>query len=201
MAPVYGYVEWYNAQDRLQAYREYRWLLQVLQAVDPARRLTLKTPAHTGSLAALVQTIPDALLIQTHRDPVTVCVSFNSLIYTSHGMVTGQRDVARMAEANTRMLEHDVAQNLAAREAHPHAVFDVSYERLVADPVGTVRAIYDHFGLPWSDAYATQLQAYVRQNPRGKYGEHRYTAADFGQTEAALARRFAAYRERFGLNK
>jgi hypothetical protein len=78
-----------------------------------------------------------------------------------------------MAEAHLRLQEHEIALNLAARDAHPGAVFDVYYDRLVADPVGTVRGVYEHFGLVWSQPYEEQLLTYLRENPKGKYGPHR----------------------------
>ena len=96
LAPVYGYLAWYKSQDRLQAYREYSSLLQVLQEVDPTRRLALKAPAHTGALDVLLKTIPEVLLIQTHRNPVEAS---NSLFYSLHSAVTESVDAPRMAEA------------------------------------------------------------------------------------------------------
>lgn len=200
LAPVYGYLEWYEGQDRLQAYREYRWLLQVLQAVDPTRRLTLKAPAHTGALGVLLETIPNALLVQTHRNPVEASNSLNSLFYSLHSAVSSKRpDVRRMAEANLSLQEREIALNLTARDAHPGAVFDVHYERLVSDPVGTVRGIYDHYELAWSETFEERLGYYVRENPRGRQGPHRYTSGDFGQTDGAIAERFATYSQRFGV--
>ena len=62
-------------------------------------------------------------------------------------MVTNKVDAHRMAEANVSLQEHELALNLAARDAHPGKVFDVYYDQLVADPVGTVRGVYDHYGL------------------------------------------------------
>ena len=67
LAPVYGYLQWYKNQDRIKSYGEYRWLLQALQDTYPTRRLALKAPAHTGALDALLKTVPEALLVQTHR--------------------------------------------------------------------------------------------------------------------------------------
>ena len=198
LGPVYSYLEWYKSQDRLQSYREYRLFLQVLQAVDPARRLALKAPAHTGALEALLKTVPEALLVQTHRDPVEASNSLNSLFYSLHSGMTERLDVRRMAQANLRHQEHEIALNLAARDTHPGTVFDVYYERLVADPIGTVRGVYDHYGLAWSEAFEQRLRSYVQQNPRGKHGPHRYTPEDFGQTNEAIAEGFAAYSERFG---
>ncbi|MCP4519707.1 MAG: sulfotransferase, partial [Delftia sp.] len=152
-APVYGYLEWLKSQDHLRAYREYRWLLHVLQAVAPTRRLALKAPAHTLALDALLQAVPNALLIQTHRDPVTICKSGASLIHSTQCRATDELDLPRMLEANFDLLERMIASNRAARAAHPGLVLDVHYEQLVADPVGTVRGIYQHFELPWSDVH------------------------------------------------
>jgi hypothetical protein len=123
----------------------------------------------------------------------------NSLFYSVHDMVTKRVDAHRMAEANVRLQEHEIALNLAARDAHPGAVLDVHYDRLIADPVGTVRSIYDHFGLVWSDTFEERLGSYVRQNPKGRHGPHRYASRDFGLTDGAIAERFAAYSERFGV--
>jgi hypothetical protein len=198
LAPVYGYLEWYKDQNRLQAYQEYRLLLQVLQAGDPTRRLALKAPAHTGALDALLKTIPDALLIQTHRNPLEASNSLNSLFYSLHSAVTERVDAPRMAQALLSLQQHEIERNLAARDGHPGAVFDVYYDQLVADPIGTVRGVYDHFGLAWSEAYEEQLVTYLRKNPKGMYGPHRYASVDFGQSDKVIAERFAAYSERFG---
>jgi Sulfotransferase family len=199
-APVYGYLDWYKNRDRLQAYSEYRLLLQVLQAADPTRRLVLKSSTHTGAVEALLQTVPGALLIQTHRNPAEATVSLASLFYSAHNRMTERLDVRRMIEAILSFHEHQIARNLATRNTHPGALFDVYYDRLVADPIGTVRDIYDHYDLAWSDEFAEQLNSYVQQNPRGKHGAHRYAPEDFGQTGEAISERFAAYIERFELS-
>jgi hypothetical protein len=38
----------------------------------------------------------------------------------------------------------------------------------------------------------------VRENPKEKNGRHRYASSNFGQTDAAIAKRFLIYSERFG---
>ena len=199
LAPVYGYLDWYKHQDRLQAYYEYRLLLQVLQAADPTRRLALKSSTHTGAVETLLQTVPGSLLIQTHRNPVETSASLASLFYSLHSRTTERLDVRRMTEAILSFHEHQIARNMAARDAHPGAVFDVYYDRLVADPIGTVRDIYDHYDLAWSEEFAECLNYYLQQNPNGKHGAHRYAPENFGQTEEAISERFAAYIERFEL--
>ncbi len=199
LAPVYGYLDWYMNQDRLQAYYEYRLLLQVLQAADPTRRLVLKSSTHTGAVETLLRTIPGSLLIQTHRNPVETTASLASLFYSLHSRTTERLDVHRMTEAILGFHEHQIARNLQARDANPGALFDVYYDRLVADPIGTVRDIYDHYGLAWSEEFGERLNYYLRQNPRGKHGAHLYAPENFGQTKDTISRRFATYIERFEL--
>lgn len=198
LAPVYSYLDWYLKGDRVRKYQEYRAWLHVLQALVPGRRLVLKAPEHTGALAALLQAVPEARLVQTHRDSVTVFGSFVSLNLTTQGLATDTLDVRRNAEANLTLLERELARNLHDREAHPEAVYDVRYDDLVGDPAGTVQAIYQHYGLALSGAYRGRLGQYIRENPQGKHGVHRYAASDVGFTDEAVRGRFAAYNERFG---
>jgi hypothetical protein len=198
LAPVYGYLAWYIGQDLAATkYQEYRWLLHILQAAHPARRLTLKAPEHTGQVDVLLSAVPEALVIQTHRHPVTAMNSFNSLLYSVHITMTERLDLRRMAAANVDAIAHQARRNVAARDQLGSRVYDVAYDRLIADPIGTVSAIYDHFGLHWPEGHERRLHAYMEENPKGKHGQHRYRAADFGLTDGAIAERFRDYCRRF----
>lgn len=197
-APVYGYLDWYLAQDHERKYREYRAWLHVLQAAHPGRRLVLKAPEHTGALSALLHAVPEARLVQTHRDPATVFASFTSNTRTTQGVSTDALDGGRNAAANLRYLGEEAERNLRAREANPGAILDVRYDELVADPEGTVRRVYGHHGLDFTDVHRGRLKGYVAENPKNKHGENRYSAADTGMGEGEVRARFAAYNERFG---
>jgi hypothetical protein len=191
--PVYGYVEWYGRQPRHKKYADYRRLLQVLQAVAPDRRLTLKAPAHTGGLGELLDNVPEALVVQTHRDLVTCTNSLNSLFATTQSVVTPHLDRQRMAAANLTLMEVELARNQAGRERYPDRVFDVHYDRLVADPISTVRQIYGRFQLPWTAEFEQAMTTYLVQNPKSKHGRHHYNSADFGLTDDTIRARFAPY--------
>lgn len=198
LAPVYGYLDWYLAQDHKRKYQEYRAWLQVLQASVPGRRLVLKAPEHTGSLVALLDAVPEALLIQTHRDPVEAFASYTSLSLTTQGLATDTIDVQQNAAANLRFFEEEVRHNLRARTALPGAVHDVLYSDLVADPRGVVQRIYQHYQLAFTDAYQKSLDQYIQENPQGKHGTHHYAASAFGFSNDMVRARFTAYNERFG---
>ena len=83
-------------------------------------------------------------------------------------MATDQSDLRRMVEANLRMIESELERNTLPRaRQYPSVVFDVQYEQLVADPVGTVRRIYHHFGLEWSSGLRSSTEGlYARKSAR-----------------------------------
>ena len=191
-APVYSYIAWYGRQERYKKYEDYRRLLQVLQAVDPTKRLVLKAPAHNGGVAELLQMVPEAMVVQTHRDPVSCMNSLNSLFATTHRVVTERLDVRRTAEANLELMRVELTRNAAGRKKYPGQLFDVHYDRLVADPLGTVRGIYDHFMLPWTAEFEAAMSRYLAENPKGKHGRHRYSSADFGLTDEGIRERIWA---------
>jgi hypothetical protein len=198
--PVSGYQDWYlGEQNNFQKYKEYYWLLQFFQSLEPEQRLILKAPAHTGNLNALKQEIPQAMIIQTHREPVTCISSVCSFLYTFYRAVSDEFDIEQQLTSPTvRTYESWFRRSIAYREAHPGVVFDVFYKSLVSDPIGTVHEIYTHFDLPWSKSYEADLEKFVHGNPKDKHGHHRYTASDFGLNESELVDRFKFYTDHFG---
>ena len=96
MSSAYSYLDWWLTRDKVHAYRIYREHLLWLQSQTPQARLNLKAPAHTGCLDALLVAIPDAMIVQTHRDPVAALTSANSLVSTLHQMATDAMDLPRV---------------------------------------------------------------------------------------------------------
>ena len=60
-------------------YQYHRRFLQHLQYGLPARRFVLKAPAHMLAIEALFAVYPDALVVQTHREPLEILASAASL--------------------------------------------------------------------------------------------------------------------------
>jgi soluble cytochrome b562 len=198
MAPVYDYADWCLKQDISGPFSWYRQFLQYLQASCPDRRLTLKAPAYTGQLEALFGTIPNALVVQTHRDPRAVLPSTLSLFETVHGLVSDQPDTTRMVQTNLNLLSTLLNDNLKAlKRIAADRVLHVHYEALTADPIGIVQKIHEHFNLPWSSLHITALEAALKIHRKGKYGSHRYSLDDFGLSEAKVSEVFYDYMARF----
>src|SRR4029453_11977877 len=70
------------------AYDWHRTFLQHLQSEHPARRWVLKSPGHIWCLDALLAEYPDALLVQTHRDPLRIIASLGSLVSTLRSLAS-----------------------------------------------------------------------------------------------------------------
>jgi hypothetical protein len=67
-----------------------------------------------------------------------------------------------------------------SREPSPQNIFDIQYEDLMKNPIGTVRRIYDHFDyLKWSDEFEQAMRTWLIDNPQGKQGRHSYSSTEF----------------------
>ena len=75
LANVPRYTEWLQQQDWTDAYARHKQNLQLVGLNDPEKRWVLKNPSHLTALDALMTVYPDALIVYTHRDPVTCIAS------------------------------------------------------------------------------------------------------------------------------
>ena len=193
LAYIPSYSRWLAGRDWRTAYRRHWRNLQLIGLPDAHRRWVLKNPSHLFALDALLEAYPDALVIQTHRDPRTAIASVCSLnAQASHGWsdVFGPEVVGRtQLDLWARGLERFVAD----RAVHDPARFlDVQYDDLVADPMGTIERIYAWWG---SSPSAAARAAMAELDARSRAGErrpaHRYDLADFGLTAGQVEERFA----------
>ena len=143
------------------------------------------------ALDALLQVYPDALVIQTHRAPREAIASVCSLAAqasagwsaTFCGEVIGRDQLETWA----RGLDRFTAVR-ATRD--PAQFYDVAYDGFVADPVGTVEAVYRHFGLTLSDRAAAAMRGLHERSGGGARPVHHYALADFGLTGEQVDERF-----------
>ncbi|MPY79403.1 MAG: sulfotransferase [Actinophytocola sp.] len=195
VAHLPGYLDWLAGQDLTPVYQRHRRILRLIGMRTPRRRWVLKNPGHLFGIDALLAVYPDALIVQTHRDPSTVIASVSSLTAKAaegnstvfHGDVVGRDNLELWARGAERLL--------AARERHDPARFaDVRYEDLVGDPIGTVERVYHHFGLTLDDAARAAIaETHAASTTGDGKPAHRYALSDFGLSEAQVGDRFAAY--------
>jgi hypothetical protein len=199
---VPGYSEWLDRQDMRPVYATYREVLQLLQWRCPGERWSLKSPAHLFALDALLEHFPDACIVQTHRDPSVAIASQCSLVAVLRAVSSDAVDPHAIGRDVPERFARGMERAMTVREtADPTRFYDVHYRDLLVDPLGVVRALYRNFGLELSDEAARRQRAWLAANPQGKHGSHQYAPEDFGLDAATQSRRWAAYRDRFGVEE
>ena len=194
---------WYyllNA-DYTPAFEAHRRMLQQLQWHNPGRWV-LKYPKHLIALPTLLATYPDAGLVWTHRDPAVVLPSVASFTGYIRAQSDPDYDPVRFGLEWAALEELVLDRGLAARDEMPDAerqILDVHYGDLMADPVGTVGAICDYFGVEYAAPSRARVAGFVEAHPRNEHGVHRYEPEDFGFDVAGLHRRFGSYMRRFDI--
>jgi hypothetical protein len=189
------------APDMEEMYRFHRRILQVLQHGSEPRSWLLKTPGHLMTLGLVFATYPDAWIVQTHRDPAKTMPSTVSTTAMVQWLRAERVDVGALAagiEAAFGAALNGVAEARAKRSV-PDRFVDVHFQSLLRDPVETLRAAYARMGRSFGAEHAERVRRYLAEKPKGKFGTHRYTAAEWGFDAAELRTRLAPYIEHFGV--
>ena len=198
--PEYNRWLMYEA-DMAPAYRWHRIYLQHLQSRHSSERWLLKSPAHLWCLGALLDEYPDALIIQTHRDPVRVISSISALAALLRQMSTDHSSVPRAADLFSEDILLGLDRSVAARidgTVPADQVVDVQFGEFMADPFTTIGTVYDRLGLSFTAEAETAMRDFLATHPGdGGGGGSRYTFADTGLDIDDMRERSRAYQEYF----
>ncbi len=196
-AIVPAYADWVLNGDARYAYRYYRRALNVIGTGDD-RRWLLKDVCHLFNLDAFLDEFPDACVVFTHRDPIISLTSVTSLVYllrqlrektvdpVAHGRLSLDTWARAMDRAET-----------VRRKCDPARFVDVHNDEFHADPIGTIERIYQHFGLPVSDAARAAWKARVSADPTSGHGKHEYKPEDFGLGRQTVDEAVGEYQARY----
>jgi hypothetical protein len=198
---VPSYVQWlvYEA-DMAPAYRWHRVFLQHLQSHHPAERWVLKSPAHLWCLGALLDEYPGAVLVQTHRDPLTIIASLGSLVARLRSLASDDTSIPDAVADFGELILDGLDRSVVAREdgtVPPDRVVDVQFADFMRDPFTTIGAVYERLGLDLTGDAESRMRVFLDANPRDRHGAHEYTWADTGLDERAWRARAARYQEYF----
>jgi hypothetical protein len=198
---VPSYTRWLlHEADMAPAYRWHRMFLEHLQSRHPAERWVWKSPGHIWCLDALLAEYPDALLIQTHRDPLRIIASLGSLVSTLRGMASDDSSVPEAAEEFGNYIIDGLDRSVDAREngtVDPKRVVDVQFADFMADPFATIGRAYDILGFELTSDAERRMRAFLADNPQNKFGRHTYTWDATGLDLGAWRERAARYQEYF----
>jgi Sulfotransferase family len=197
-----NYRRWLDETGHLDAYRFHKRFLQHLQHQTADRgRWVLKCPDHVFALEAIRAVYPDARLVFVHRDPLAVLLSVARLTETLRRPFTRSIDKTEIGRQDSdRWLAATELMIAAARENHfAEPIFHVQYLDLIRDPVGTVAALYGHFGDTLHPDAAARISHLVEAKPNGGYGAHGSRLEEYGLDAALERERYARYMTHFGI--
>ena len=195
--PVYYRWLLYDA-DHAPAYRFHRIFLQHLQSGVPGQWL-LKSPAHLWQLDTLVDQYPDALIVQTHRDPLNVISSITALTGVLRRMASDETDLAECAAQSYEEIVVGLDRSLALRDKLPAAqVTDVLFADFMRDPWATIAVIYQRLGRELRPDTEQRMRDFLASHP-GDGGRGRYTWADTCLDAREVRERVRGYQEHFGV--
>jgi len=196
-----SYYRWllYEA-DHAGAYRFHRIFLQHLQSGVSGQWL-LKSPAHLWHLDALLTEYPDALIVQTHRDPLNVISSIAALTHHLRRMGTDDSNIAECAAQSYEEVVVGLGREMALRDSRAvpaDRVIDVLFTDFVNDPLTTITDIYQKLGRELRPDTAQKMRYFLAAHP-GDGGGGRYTWSDTGLDAAEVRDRVSAYQDRYGV--
>jgi hypothetical protein len=195
----------YNNTNKDFVYEYHKTFMKMLNSVDaPQSHWLLKTPYHIFNLDTLLRHYPSVSLIMTHRrldevlpSSIRLGLAFARMYFDSSkndAMIDRQMVMERRLHATDIQINRIVK----FRCAHPHVpVFDVLYDDLVTKSIDTVRRIYDHFGLRWSEEFEQCMLTWLCDNPQGKQGRNTYTLEEFELTHDDIEQRYEAFNRMF----
>ncbi|MEO8271555.1 MAG: sulfotransferase, partial [Aureliella sp.] len=126
------------------------WFMRALTYHHVGKQLVLKSPTHTGRIAELAKLFPGAKFIHLTRDPRKLFLSTLRLWKSLESVQALQHSLPEsvmrdyVSECLTRMysqFESDRGQ------VAPNHLVDIRYEDLVAEPVETLRGLYQQLQL------------------------------------------------------
>jgi omega-hydroxy-beta-dihydromenaquinone-9 sulfotransferase len=197
----YSIDEW-PARRRRRHMRHYEECVRRQLYLNGAGKVHLsKNPTFSGRVESLIEAFPDARIVVPVRNPYDTIPSLLKLLQSSW-RARGWDD-ARMAGSLAALAEqsfHTYRYPLDVLERHPdtpQAVVD--YRDLVADPKGTVEAVYKQLGLPVSPELTEALAARQSREAGHEGGAGtRYSLEEFGLRKDEIRTQLADLYARFG---
>jgi len=216
MAMNFGALSWMDCLGQVPSYdayimgqdiephlRYHERVLKLLQWKNPRKHWVLKDPMHLDRMPALLKVYPDACFIWPHRDPVRALASLVSIIGTIQWSRSEEpfRGISLDLLMNPEVSAYrfaNVIEQIESGAIPAKQIINVLYKDLVADTVGTVAGIYEHFGIELSAEGRAAMQAYMDQNPRDNRPPHRFSIGSGPAIERARAA-FTPYQQHFNV--
>ncbi|MBE7171675.1 MAG: SDR family NAD(P)-dependent oxidoreductase [Williamsia sp.] len=197
------YKTWLEQHGSAHAYKVHKQIMQHYswqrkQTARDQKQWLLKMPYHLKELSLLLKTYPDAIIIQTHRNPCEFMGSWNHLIEQAQSLMARPQDKYATGADQLRFMSSMLNEAMQYRAAHPlleNRWIDISYYDLIKNPLVMVEHIYTRLGRKLGDEARTGMQAWLQQQAEARKNEtrHSYTLEEYGLTGDEVMTTFKPY--------
>ena len=194
-----SYKAWYRETDQTETYRYLYRILQVMQFLrDGGKRWVLKSPQHLEQLKPLLTVFPDATVVQTHRDPLSITKSLLTMLAYGARINEKRPDPLQIGREWSVRIEDLLRGSIEGRVHVPEAQrMDVHFTDFMKDDVAMVEKVYARAGQPWTEASQQAIRDYMDAHPRGRYGSVEYHLDEFGLDAAERREALRFYSDHF----
>jgi hypothetical protein len=186
------YHDWILFCGMQSAFEHRKRVLQILQT-NNSGRWVLKMPSDSLFIRQLFRTFPDARVIWTHRDPYAAFASSVSMRGKSRTIFNKDSGLDYMRKHFPLQLATHLTRPLELSLERPDDIFHLYYDELMADPLAQMRKVYRWLGDAWTEPAEAGMQAWLSENPQGRYGQHAYSLEQWGFSKRDLVPYFSDY--------
>ncbi len=199
-----SYAEWLAKIDTHNSYLFHRRLLQHYtwrrrqKTPYVQRQWLLKMPFHLMELETLLDVYPNAIFIQTHRDPVQFMGSWNSLVERGRSILSEPMPREEFGLEQLQLMSHMLNTATEWRKSCPEIEkqwIDVRYIDFVDNPMGEIKKIYSRFDWPLTPEVERSMCEWleVQYSQRKEEPHHSYKVEDYGLDEQMINTAFEPY--------
>lgn len=201
--PLTKWMEGYYDEDQRPHYAFMKRAIKALHFLEPGERWVLKSPQHLAWLPTLVETFPDATIVCTHRDPVSILTSFLTMTVYASRMSRRQIVLDELVPHLTKLQKVLLDRVVRDRDVlPPDRTEHVYFHEFMADDRGTLERIYARADLPMTEQARAEMDRYIETHPRGRHGKVVYDLeGDFGLRREEVYDLFANYMEAFPVKR
>jgi hypothetical protein len=167
---------------------------------QPGLRYLAKNPYSSAKIGSLYECFPDARFIYLARNPLDMIPSWVNSVALGWRISGGTPDPYGSRDFVLDLAEHWYRYPLECFERAPkNSYIVVKFDDLVSDIQGTVRDIYDRFGLEPSEKLERAARAAADASRRYQ-SKHKYSLKKIGLSRERIVERLGDIFERFGFD-
>lgn len=195
-----NYREWWYAQSEFASYHRYADVLRLVGLREPNKRWLLKNPGHLWGIDALLEVFPDAMIVQTHRNPATALPSVCRVLEMPRKLYLGAGvQLTAIGPVEADKWRRAIDRMERARSRSPERFYDMSHVEFRNDPIVVIRGIYQRFGLDLSADTEESMRQWLLNQPEEQKQGHNSSPEAYGLTVNGIRDMFADYIEKYSL--